>query len=212
MSLDAADRRLMRLFTAAVLGRFDEVVRVRAHAGPGEPDRRWREAVLQVHVFAGFPRLVETYGALEAAGGLGTPEPDEMRESTGAARPPGDDARSRGLALFERIYRTDASGVLAMLQRQHPDFSAWILEHAYGRVLARTGLAADRRELLAVCALAALGQERQLASHVRGSLRCGATREEIDQALASVADLIEPSRLGSAGRVIERFGNDSARD
>ena len=48
MSLSDSERRLLRLFTAAVLGRFDEVVRVRQQAGAGEPDRRWREAVLQL--------------------------------------------------------------------------------------------------------------------------------------------------------------------
>ena len=49
------------------------------------------------------------------------------------------------------------------------------------------GLGADRRELLAVCALAALGQERQLASHVRGAVRCGATADEVRSALDAVA-------------------------
>jgi len=202
MTLDDADRRLVRLFTAGVLGKFDEVLRVRAGAAPGEPDRRWRETVLQVHVFAGFPRLVELYSVLDSGGGLGALDPDEVE-----ARGPdtGERDRARGRALFERIYRDDSTGVRAMLARHHPDFAGWIEEHAYGRVLARSGLGADRRELLAVAALAALGQGRQLASHVRGALRCGAQRSEIDGALECVADLLDPERLASARRVVERF-------
>ena len=196
MSLSDSERRLLRLFTAAVLGRFDEVVRVRQQAGAGEPDRRWREAVLQVHVFAGFPRLVETYGALESAGGLGEVDPSELEAKTDVAR---------GRELFERIYAGDAPAVRAKLERHHGAFARWIEEHAYGRVLARPGLSADRRELLAVAALAALGQERQLASHVRGCLRCGATRAELDAALDAIADLVQPARIEQARRIVERF-------
>jgi 4-carboxymuconolactone decarboxylase len=204
MSLTDSERRLLRLFTAAVLGRFDEVVRVRRAAGPGEPDRSWREAVLQVHVFAGFPRLVETYGALASAGGLGELDAGELAGAGVDAARDGV-ARDRGRALFERIYAADAPAVRAMLERHHPDFARWIEEHAYGRVLARPGLSADRRELLSVAALAALGQERQLASHARGSLRCGATRAELDTALECIADLVEPARLEQARRIVDRF-------
>jgi len=199
MSLSDSELRLMRLFTAAVLGRMDELVRIRRAAPPGEPDRRWREAVLQVHVFAGFPRLVESYDALAAAGGLGEAEPGEFAPESE------ERLRAHGRELFDRIYADDADSVRALLANHHRDFAAWIESHAYGRVLARPGLSADRRELLAVCALAALGQERQLASHVRGSLRLGATRAELDQALASVSDLVETGRADRAQRVLERF-------
>lgn len=204
MALSEADRRLARLFTAAVLGRFDVVKQVRAQAAHGEPDRRWREALLQVHVFAGFPRLVETYGVLAAAGGLGAS--DEAGESERADALDDAAARERGRTLFERIYRDDSAAVRGMLESYDASFAGWIEEHAYGRVLARPGLSADRRELLAVCALAALGQDRQLASHVRGSLRCGATRAEIDAALESIADLVEPARLARARELVEHFG------
>jgi alkylhydroperoxidase/carboxymuconolactone decarboxylase family protein YurZ len=201
MSLADSDRRLVRLFTAGVLGRFDEVARLRQAAGDGEPDRRWREAVLQVHVFAGFPRLVELYEVLDAAGGLGALEADEGLPPETPA-----DVRARGRALFEVIYREDSAAVRARLECHQPAFAQWIEEHAYGRVLARPGLSADRRELLAVAGLAALGQGRQLASHVRGALRCGATRDEIDAALECAADLIEPERLEQARRIALKFG------
>lgn len=200
MTLAASELRLLHLFSAAVLGRFDELARVRREAGAGEPDRSWREILLQVHVFAGFPRAVECYAVLEAEGGLGTPSADEFERSD-----PGTDAR-RGQALFERIYAQDSASVRGMLARAHPEHERWILEHAYGRVLARPGLEPRLRELAAVCALAALGQERQLASHVRGALRCGATREELESALLGLAGLVEPERIERAGRVLERFG------
>ncbi len=199
MSLSPAELRLLRLFTAAVLGRFDELAELRRSAPEGEPDRRWREALLQLHVFAGIPRAVEAYAVLEAQGGLGPAQGEQD-----AASP--DELRARGAQLFRRIYEDDAPAVQRMLERQHPDFALWVIEHAYGRVLTRPGLEPRLRELLAVCALAALGQERQLASHVRGTLRCGGTRAELEQALAALEGLAEPVRIEHAQRVIERFG------
>jgi alkylhydroperoxidase/carboxymuconolactone decarboxylase family protein YurZ len=187
LSLGASDRRLLRLFVACVLGRWDEVRRSRREVQPGEPDRRWREALLQVHLFAGVPRQVEAAGVLEQEGGLGPPDDDEV-EGRG-----GDAQTSRGRALFERIYADDSTAVRAMLARGHPELEHWVLEHAYGRVLSRPGLSADRRELLAVAALAVLGQDRQLASHARGALRCGATREELGETLETIRDLVDPS-------------------
>jgi alkylhydroperoxidase/carboxymuconolactone decarboxylase family protein YurZ len=197
MTLSDPDRRLARLFAACVLGKWDEVRAVRRAAVPPEPDRRWREALLQVHVFAGVPRAVEAYGVITEVGGLGEAAPEELGDAV--------DADARGQALFERIYQAGAAEVRAMLVRHHPDFARFVLEHAYARVLARDGLSADRRELLAVAALAAQGQERQLASHGRGAIRCGATRAELFDVLASLQGLIQPERAESARRVLERF-------
>jgi len=192
--LSERDRRLVRLFAAIVLGRWDEVERLRRAAPPGEPDRAWRETVLQVHVFAGFPRAVEAYAVLAAAGGLGKLDDDEVRNEP--------DKAERGLALFERIYEPHADAVRRILRNGHPDFESWILGHAYGRLLSRPGLSPDRRELLAVAALTVLGQERQLASHARGSLRCGATRKELLGVLEAIEDLAEPKHLDHARAII----------
>jgi alkylhydroperoxidase/carboxymuconolactone decarboxylase family protein YurZ len=197
MELSDKQRRLTRLFTAAVLGEWDEVRELRRGAPAGEPDREWREAVLQVHVFAGFPRLVQTFGVLEDEGGVGTPEADEL-EGDGVSE-------QRGRKLFAQIYQGHAGQVRGMLEGFHADFASWISQHAYARVLGRPGLSAAQRELLACCALAALGQDRQLASHARGSLRCGASYAELVASLDSVADLISEERLGRARRIAERF-------
>lgn len=197
MALTDKDRRLLRLFAAIVLGDWDAVGALRRAAPAGEPDRAWREAVLQAHVFAGFPRVVEAYSVLGAAGGLGVPGDDEALAEA--------DQPDRGRALFERIYGDHSERVRRFLHEGHPDFAAWIEGHAYGRILSRPGLSPARRELLAVAALAALGQERQLASHARGSLRCGAEVDEVLGVLDAIAELIDPVRRERAARVLERF-------
>ena len=200
MTLDDADRRLARFFLACVLGEWDEVVRLRCACAGGEPDRRWREALLMVHLFGGVPRQVEAAAILAAEGGLGELEDGELEDER--------DRLERGSALFDRIYAGDSGAVRAMLAKGHPQFELWVLRHAYGQVLSRPGLSADRRELLAVAALAALGQERQLAGHARGALRCGATRPEIEALLDAVEDLGErarPGRIEAARRIVARL-------
>lgn len=200
MTLTDKDRRLLRISTAIVLGRWDDARAARAEAPAGEPDRAWREAVLQTHLFAGFPRLVQAYTELDPVGGLGEPSSEELEG-------PAPDVE-RGAALFDAIYGDGSAKVRALLAGHHADFERWILEHAYARVLARPGLSADRRELLATCALAALGQDRQLASHARGALRCGATSAELSASLDATADLIDPERLERARRIAARFDAD----
>ena len=62
MSLSPGDRLLARLSAAVVLGDWEGLRALRAQAPPGQPDRRWREALLQTHLFAGFPRTIEAAG------------------------------------------------------------------------------------------------------------------------------------------------------
>ncbi len=200
MVLTPRERRLARLFTVVVLGDWERVRFERLAAPAGEPDRGWRECVLQAHVFAGFPRVVEAYGVLSACGGLGELEADEFLAEM--------DQPARGRQLFERIYEKDAPRVREMLRAGHPDFERWIEGHAYGRILSRPGLDPRMRELLAVAGLAALGQDRQMASHARGALRCAATSSEVSAVLETVADLIDPERLERARQVIAHFAGE----
>ncbi len=197
MALNDLDRTLLRLSVGICLGDWNLLRTLRRQAGLGEPNRAWREAVLQSHLFAGFPRVVEALGVLEEEGGLGAPDDDESVWEP--------DDFERGEALFARIYGDGRERVKAKLRDGHPVFERWILGHTYGRVLSRPGLDADRRELCSVASLAALGQDRQLASHVRGGLHCGATAEELRQALDAVGDLIGARELRHAERVVDRF-------
>ncbi len=196
MTLTIKDLRLARLFSAAVLGNWEELRRLRRAAPAGEPDRAWREAILPVHIFAGFPRLVETFGVLAEEGGLGQAQPDELEDLA----PPAFAAR--GQKLFDLIYGDQSERVGALLESYHTDFATWITSHAYGGVLSRDGLEGAQRELLACCALAALGQERQFQSHARGSLRLGASLDDLATTLTTVADLLPPENLIRAQAII----------
>ncbi|MEO0650867.1 MAG: carboxymuconolactone decarboxylase family protein [Planctomycetota bacterium] len=192
---------LVRLTVAVVLGAWNDLRALRGEEGV-RPGLRWREAVLQTHLFAGFPRVVEAFAVLESVGGLGAPGPEEVRSD--ADRP------EHGRALFDRIYGTRADRVRDLLEGAHPDFAAWIEGHAYGRVLTRPGLEASERELLAVAALTATGQDRQLASHARGAVACGARPEAVAAVVDQIRPWIDPSVWERARRVVERFAAEAS--
>ena len=195
---DEKAKRLARLFTAICLGDFEVVREIRRAAPAGEPDRSWREAVLQTHLFCGFPRLVQAYGVFDSEGGLGEPEPDEY-ELEG-------DTATRGAELFDSIYASAAGKMRGRLAEFRPDFASWVLDHAYGRVLSRPGLDPALRELLSVGVLAAMDQPAQFESHARGALRLGATHEELLSALdvtSELAPAIHIERARSAARALK---------
>lgn len=197
MSLDPRTIALVRVAVCFCDANWDELSRLRRES---EPDRAWREVCLQAQLFCGYPRAIAGYSVLQKAGGLGALEDDEfLREA---------DRPDRGTSLFETIYGDGSDRVRAELASCHPDLEHWIAGHVYGRVLSRPGLDAATRELCSVASLAALGHDRQLASHARGAVRCGATVEQVRATLEAVRDLIGEERAEAASLVIEHFARE----
>src|SRR5688500_13579380 len=113
--------------------------------------------------YAGYPRALAAFAAAALAPADG-PSDDV----------PAADRVERGRAAFARVYGPTAERVLAGLGALDPRLPGWTLEHAYGRVLSRPGLALSDRELLAVSLLTALGDlDEPLLGHMRGAVRLG---------------------------------------
>jgi 4-carboxymuconolactone decarboxylase len=66
-------------------------------------------------------------------------------------------------------------------------FQELITEGAWGTVWSRPGLTKRERSIVTIALLAALGQDEELAMHVRATTNTGATREDICEALLHVA-------------------------
>jgi 4-carboxymuconolactone decarboxylase len=185
---------------AAARGRSEAVGQSVGRAFDGGCSRaEIREALLVHSLFAGFPRTLDALSA--AAGALADRDPHLP-----AAEPdlPAEDGprralfRERGDRLFSRVYGAGAAVVLERLRALDPELPDWVLEDAYGKVLARPVLSAAERERLAVVLLAAQGLRNQLRGHVLGALRCGATRDQVEASLAAAADHLEAEDLALA--------------
>lgn len=179
--LAPAERCLVAL-TAAVgpadWARFDTAVTL-ARDVAGCPREHVAETLLQCTLFFGFPRTVTAFGRFAelwpatAADTVGTPVPVGER-------------RAAGESLFAAIYGTNTDSVRAMLAGCHPEFHDFVLEAAYGRILARPDLTPRVRELGAVAALAVLEQRPQLVAHARGAVHFGADRDALHECLLTV--------------------------
>jgi 4-carboxymuconolactone decarboxylase len=86
----------------------------------------------------------------------------------------------------------------------HPALDAWMVVDGYGKVLSRPGLDLERRELCVVAACAAMGQDRQLHSHLHGALNVGASPEAINATIEAIAELIGAEQGRSARLLLAR--------
>lgn len=154
-------------------------------------------------LYAGFP------GALEGLRALNASWPGRARRTREGAPATW---RRRGLELCRRVYGPAIARLLPAVRALHPDLEVWMVEHGYGRVLARPGLGARERELVTVSALAALGWERQLVSHVLGAARVGASAALVREALAIGARAGGARERAIAERTLERVQEAARRD
>lgn len=154
---------------------------------PTPQRRELEETLLQATLFFGFPRVVTAFERASATWPADRPEND--------GRVPDTERSAAGRELFDAIYAKNAPAVHTMLEDFHPEFHEFVLESAYGRILARPALSPLRRELLATAALAALRQTPQLIAHARGALTFGASRAALRGVLALVLDEVEAEQL-----------------
>lgn len=200
-ALGAQDAALARILALAVTGRWPALKRaLRESAKQGVPRAAIQEILLQSHLFAGFPRCLEAFEIFASVEALGDFPQTEGAAVEGAWN---ESRRTRGRELFSRIYASKSEEVLARIGRFHPDLRLWIEEHAYARVLARPGLTAKQRELASITALVATRQWRQLLSHLRGALRCGASEKELGELLDSLRGIVPGPTISKAKRFSE---------
>lgn len=180
---------LARLITAVWRGDWATFARAAAAArAAGAPRSDLEETVLQAVLFCGIPRVVTAFEK------LGEAWPVAAAPTGGGL--PRDEQAAAGNALFTAIYGRNDASVRRMLRSGHGEFHDFVLEAAYGRILARPGLTPHDREVLACAALAAQGQKRQFVAHARGAGHFGADKETLTRALEAAfedtAERVDP--------------------
>jgi 4-carboxymuconolactone decarboxylase len=176
---DPEVRCLALIHGSSCIGRFDAVEALYELAlGLGIARLRLEETALQVVSYGGFPRAIAGLAILRRV------SPGDPIGSI-----PADEDPARRIELGSRvwnaIYGRNAEEVVQTLESRLPGLSTWVLEDAYGRVLARPGLSLAERELLAVSALGLCGLSSPLESHIRGALRNGSTPGDVEDILRS---------------------------
>lgn len=83
------------------------------------------------------------------------------------------------------------------------DFQRFITEGAWGSVWSRPGFTLRERSIVTLALLAALGNNEEIAMHVRATARTGATQEDLVEAMLHVAVYAGVPRANHALKIIK---------
>ncbi len=117
------------------------------------------------------------------------------------------------MSVRETLWGERFEAIDRMLAELDPDLYRYITEFAYEEVLAREGLDLKTRELLAITSLIALGNPPELATHLEGALRAGATVREVRETILQAAIFMGfPRALGAMKALHALLNKQNARD
>ena len=197
--LDGATRVLVQLSAAIASGDEATVRSWLFEAARGVPPLQVEELVLQSYLFCGFPRALNAAREWRRVSQRPAPASDEAEDLSLAA-----EWRERGEQTCAAVYDGMYEKLRLNVRDLHPALDAWMVVDGYGKVLARPGLDLPRRELCVVAACAAMGQDRQLHSHLRGALNVGVAPAALRETIDAIAGLIGADRTRSAQLLLAR--------
>ena len=208
-ALDAATVALVRLAGAIAAG-SERAVRDAIGAAIGaRVDPVWvEELILQSYLFAGFPRTLNAMREWRRMSGRAAPEEDAGADAAANA----ERWRAEGEATCAQVYDGMYEKLRVNIAALHPALDAWMVVEGYGKVLSRPGLDLLRRELCIVAVCAVARQDRQLQSHLHGSLNVGATRAQVAAALDAVADMLTPDERARAAAMLAKVAGNGGRE
>ncbi len=121
----------------------------------------------------------------------------DVSPDLGPSPSPGSQVR-RAVLGDAHVDRASAPrGVLAPTWREYSDAVAW------GQVWARPGLDLRIRSICTVAVLCALGENGQLATHIRGALRQGVTSAELAEIFIHVGSYAGAPRAATAFEIAD---------
>lgn len=174
-SLDPGLRSLVRISAAVAALPASELGPVLRGAVDVADPLEVEEALLQSHLFLGYPAALNALAEWRRASGTSAPHAVDDVGPEGWAE--------RGEKVCRQVYGSAYDGLRENVDALSPEMDRWMVVQGYGRVLGRPGLELGRRECCVVAVLAVLDVPRQLHSHLRGALRCGIAPEQLERVL-----------------------------
>jgi 4-carboxymuconolactone decarboxylase len=107
-------------------------------------------------------------------------------------------ALEKGLAIVRRLFGAAAGGTSLPA-----DFGRITVEHLFGNVWSRPGLAIEERSLATCAVLVALAREGEQRLHFRGARNLGIPREKLEELIMHVAHYAGWPAAVSAFRVLD---------
>jgi 4-carboxymuconolactone decarboxylase len=91
--------------------------------------------------------------------------------------------RTEGIKIMDLLDPEATDRLKVMIGEIAPDMVDYVLDFAYGDVMARPGLDLETRELCIIASLVALGTEPELKIHLRKALHIGVDKTKILEVL-----------------------------
>lgn len=114
----------------------------------------------------------------------------------------------RGAQLGNALGGEAFSLVVEKLRATDEALAGYLVAHAYGQVMSRSGLALTDRELVVISALAAQGHLPQLKWHIAAALKIGVPAEAIREVLIQVIPFAGwPAALNALGSMRDVFSD-----
>jgi 4-carboxymuconolactone decarboxylase len=113
-----------------------------------------------------------------------------------------DDKRALGREVQGKLWPATLTGPTGRFPAAQlaPDFFDDVLQHVFGTLWQRPGLATRDRSMVTVAVLAALGHTEELKAHLRGALNVGLTKEELVEVLMHISPYAGVPAAGGALR------------
>jgi 4-carboxymuconolactone decarboxylase len=211
-ALDVATAALIRQSARITAGSEAEIREGFTECNAALVSQRWQEElVLQSYLFAGFPRALNAAREWRRSqAGHSGREGERTSGASFAARANEGYAdlfewRVRGEVTCQTVYGAFYEKLRANVRVLSPALDEWMIVDGYGKVLSRDGLDLGRRELCIVAACAAAGQDRQLHSHLHGSLNAGVPAGVIRAALDALAGVVSDGTLVTGRLLLTRI-------
>ncbi|MBK8983284.1 MAG: carboxymuconolactone decarboxylase family protein [Ignavibacteria bacterium] len=122
------------------------------------------EAILQSHLFCGFPAAIESLKIFSNHFTYFMPKIQNY--DTGLFKVLGNHN-------CKLIYKNNFKKLLSNITKLSPDLKNWMITDGYGKVMGRKGLNLLEREFINISVLCTRYYENQLHSHLRGCLNLG---------------------------------------
>lgn len=159
------------------------------------------EALLQLHLFAGYPCSLTALSILYNEFQQINPK-SSIVDIIDNEPYHFQTYKDRGLKTCELVYTNTFAPLMAKLKEYSPQLQEWMLIDGYGKTLSRNGLLIQQREILVVSVLLVQGWKKQLYSHLRGAKNVGCSQNVLLELLSFGNEFFSPSNRQYAQEVI----------
>jgi alkylhydroperoxidase/carboxymuconolactone decarboxylase family protein YurZ len=202
--------RLLSVFSAVIaVGNYEFTVETIKHLkSEGVERTAIYETILQCYLFLGFPRMIEAGLAFNQVFG----DLADSNEIKSISVEESEKWFQNGSDLCRKVYGKNYDRLKKRFLSVSPEIFRWMVVEGYGKVLSRPGLTQIERELAEVTALIVDNRQRQLISHVIGSLNVGADFAIIRNVVEDIRPLIDGKRYRMARNVINSIEVKNEKD